>query len=396
MKHCLTLAALFAAIGNSFGEEAALTVANRDEFRAAVSEARPGIAIALEPGEYGGGYYFSGVKGEPGKPIAIRAKDPSRPPRFRGSGECLHFSDPAYLELRDLVIEGAEANGLNIDDGGTFETPAHHIALVGLVVRDVGSRGNQDGIKLSGVDDFRIERCTIERWGRGGSAIDMVGCHRGEILECTFRDQEEDPAANAIQAKGGSMDIGIRRCRFEHAGERAVNIGGSTGLAYFRPKPQGYEAKDIVVEDSTFVGSLAPIAFVGVDGAIVRHNTIYRPRRWVLRILQETVGPDFVPCRAGRFERNLIVYRSKELSAFVNIGPNTAPETFALSGNYWYSLDQPERSLPEHPLKETDRAGGRDPLLRDPEKGDLRLLPGSPAEAYGAGARRSRGERDRQ
>ena len=32
---------------------------------------------------------------------------------------------------------------------------------------------------------------------------------------------------------------------------------------------------------------MTPVAFVGVDGATVRHNTIYRPRRWGLRILQE-------------------------------------------------------------------------------------------------------------
>ena len=40
-----------------------------------------------------------------------------------------------------------------------------------------------------------------------------------------------------------------------------VNIGGSTGRAYFRPRPEGFEAKDITVEDCTFVGSGA--AFVG-------------------------------------------------------------------------------------------------------------------------------------
>ena len=115
----------------------------------------------------------------------------------------------------------------------------------------------------------------------------MVGCHRGEIVACTFR-HGDTVGDHGVQAKGGSSDVVIRRCRFEHAGQRAVNLGGSTGLAFFRPKPEGYEAKNITVEDCTFDGSMAPIAFVGVDGAIVRHNTIYRPRRWGFRILQET------------------------------------------------------------------------------------------------------------
>ena len=112
-----------------------------------------------------------------------------------------------------------------------------------MVVRDIGPTGNRDGIKLSGVDDFRVEGCTVERWGSGGSGIDMVGCHRGEIVGCTFR-HGDTTGDSGVQAKGGSRDVVIRRCRFEHAGQRAVNLGGSTGLAFFRPKPEGYEARD--------------------------------------------------------------------------------------------------------------------------------------------------------
>src|SRR5262249_7493119 len=196
-------------------------------------------------------------------------------------------SDLAQVELHDLAVANVRGNGINIDDGGSYDTPAHHVVLRGLVVRDVGPTGNRDGIKLSGLDDFRVEGCTVERWGDRGSGIDMVGCHRGEVTGCTFRhgDREGD---HGVQAKGGSGDITIRRCRVEHAGQRAVNLGGSTGLAYFRPRAQGYEARDIRVEDCTFIGSMAPVAFVGVDGATVRHNTIYRPGRWAFRILQET------------------------------------------------------------------------------------------------------------
>mgnify|MGYP006193671343 CR=1 FL=1 len=39
------------------------------------------------------------------------------------------------------------------------------------------------------------------------------------------------------------------------------------------------------------------VAFVGVDGATFRHNTIYRPTKWVLRILQESQEPRFVRTR---------------------------------------------------------------------------------------------------
>jgi hypothetical protein len=249
----------------------------------------------------------------------------------------------------------------------------------------VGPGGNRDGFKLSGVDDFEVEDCTFERWGTGGSGIDMVGCHRGKIVGCTFRFQDQ-LEANGVQTKGGSRDIAIQRCRFEHAGGRAVNIGGSTGLPYFRPEAPGYEAKAITVEDCTFIGSQTPIAFVGVDGAVVRRNTIYRPTRWGLRILQETREPGFVASRGGQFTDNIIAFRSGEMVQPVNIGSGTAPETFVMARNAWYCLDDPARSRPKLPIPETDGVYGTDPQFQDVEKGDLRLRPGSPVGSFGTRA----------
>jgi hypothetical protein len=323
----------------------------------------------------------------------VAAADPRRPPVIRGGETGLHLSDVAHIELDTLVVSGARGNGINIDDGGTVETPSHHVVLRGLVVCDIGPEGNRDGIKLSGVDDFRVEGCILERWGSGGSAIDMVGCHRGEVVGCRFLHADTIPG-NGVQAKGGSQDVSIRRCRFEHAGSRAVNLGGSTGLQFFRPRPQGYEAKDLIVEDCTFLGSAAPIAFVGVDGAEVRHNTIYRPGRWCLRILQETTGAGFAPCRNGRFHDNLIAFRSGEMTVPINIGPGTAPESFVLKSNAWYCLDDAERSRPELAIPESEGVHGRDPQFRDAERGDLGLRASSPLSRYGV--RDGRNEHSRQ
>jgi len=360
-------------------------VKTAQELTRAVREAKPGTNILLAPGTYTGGLHFSGPKGREGKPVVIAAADPKNVPVIKGGTTCMHLSDPAYVELNGLTFTGARVNGLNIDDGGSPDTPAHHIVLRNLKIHDIGTRGNMDGIKLSGLDRFRVEGCTLERWGGGGSGIDMVGCHDGIIEGCTFR-HGDMTGSNGVQTKGGSKDIVVRRCRFEHAGQRAVNIGGSTGLQYFRPKVGGYEAKDITVEGCTFVGSLAPVAFVGVDGATFRFNTIYCPAKWVLRILQETTDARFVPSRNGVFTDNIIVFRSRQVRTHANIGPTTAPNTFRFARNWWYSLDAPSRSTPRLPSRERDGTYGKDPLLRDPAGGDLRLRPDSPAAKFGAEA----------
>jgi hypothetical protein len=345
--------------------------------RRAVAEARPGTTIRVASGEYAGGVFACDLQGEAGRPIVIRAADPSHPPVFRGGNSAFHLARVSHVELRDLVGEGATENGINVDDGGDLENPSRHVVLSGLTIRDVGPDGNRDGIKLSGLADFLVEGCTIERWGRGGSGVDMVGCRDGEVVGCTFRHGDEE-GASGVQMKGGTRDVIVRRCRFEHAGQRAVNLGGSTGLAFFRPRPEGFEAKDLTVEDCTFLGSGAAVAFVGVDGATVRRNVIYRPKSWAFRILQETRDEGFVPSRGGRIEGNLIVFRADEWKGAANVGTGTAPETFGFAANAWYALDAPPRSKPTLPVAETGGVYGVEPRFIDAPAGDLRLHPDFP------------------
>lgn len=377
------LLGIFALLASEcvFSED--VIVRSREEFVRAVSGAKPGQTILVAPGEYRGGLHFSNVRGTSEQRITIAAQNPKKPPVFIGNG--MQFSDPEYLTIRGIVIRGAPANGINIDDGGSIETPARGIILRDLQIYDVGPKGNRDGIKLSGVDDFLVTGCKVERWGSDGSGIDMVGCHRGRIEYSRF-EHGDRVGGNAVQTKGGSSDILVLGCDFVHAGQRAVNIGGSTGMAYFRPKPQGYEAKNITVRGCRFIGSMAPVAFVGVDGAFVGQNTIYRPARWVLRILQETRAPEFVACRNGVFEDNIVVFRSNEVAAFVNVGPDTSPETFVFQHNLWYCLDNPKRSTPQLPVKEKNPIIGVDPQLTDPENGNLKLKPESPARELEVGA----------
>lgn len=356
----------------AFAEE--VRVANRADLIQALRNAKPGVTILVAPGTYDGGLSQSGLQGTKDHPITIAAADSANPPVISGGSAGLHLSSPQHVELRDLIIQGARGNGLNIDDAGAGNPAGHDIVLRNVTVRDVGPEGNRDGIKLSGLDHFRIENCQVEQWGAGGSAIDMVGCHHGIVTGCKFHNARSE-SANGVQAKGASSDIVIQRSRFQNSGGRAINAGGSTGQPYFRPLNASYEARNITVEDCEFLGGGAAVAFVGVDGALFQHNTIYRPRRWVIRILQENTDPRFVPSRNGRFENNVIVFRSDEVSTVANIGPKTQPETFAFNGNTWHCLDRPADSqrLLKLPVPETNGTYGKDPGFADAENSSLEI-----------------------
>jgi hypothetical protein len=177
--------------------------------------------------------------------------------------------------------------------------------------------------------------------------------------------------------------------RFDNAGTRAVQIGGTTGTQFFRPAlpdTNACEARDITVEGNTITGSEAAVAFAGADGGVVRYNTIYQPDKWVVRIVQESRGEPFVPCRNGAFHHNLIVFRAAGFQTAVNIGSQTQPETFKFANNFWYCSDAPARSAPQLPSPEADGITGQDPQLLDPAHGDLRPDPAGPAAKYGAEA----------
>lgn len=347
-----------------------VAVANAAELRAALTAAQPGTRLLLAAGTYAGGFQAKNLRGAPGRPIILAAADPKNPPVFSDARTGLQLSNPAYVELHDLAFTRIADNGLNLDDGGAMnggEAGAHHIVLRRLHVFDVGTTGNQDGIKLSGLWEFRVEDCVIERWGTGGSAIDMVGCHRGEIVGNTIRHRDPAPPnCTGVQCKGGTSEVAVTRNRFEHAGGRAVNIGGSTGLQFFRPPlvtgAAQAEARAIRVEGNTFFGGVTPVAFVGVEGAVVRFNTMENPGRWALRILQENRSPGFVASRGGEFSDNVIIFDSAHWAeGGVNIGAGTAPETFTFARNWWWCRDRPDRSTPRLPTAEVGGVYGRDP-----------------------------------
>ena len=128
------------------------------------------------------------------------------------------------------------------------------------------------------------------------------------------------------------------------------------------------------------------VAFAGCDGSVVRFNTIYRPKRWVFRILQENRAEGFVPSRNGEFTDNLIVFRADELRTPLNTGPGAAPETFRFARNFWYCANDPGRSRPSLPAPEVGGVYGQNPRLRDPERGDFGVPPDSPAAKTGAHA----------
>ncbi len=382
-RRLVTLALVSLLLGGTYRAANARTLDVRSggaytNLEAAAAAALPGDTIMFHAGTYPGGQAVTGLQGRDDAPIVITTA-PGEEVILQGGTNAWQLSDPAYLIISGFVLQGQTGNGLNIDDAGTFDTPAHHIIIERCEWRGIDATGNNDLLKLSGIDSFQVRDCFFHDGAAGGSMVDMVGCHYGLFLRNRF----ERAGSNCIQAKGGTRYIRIERNTFIDGGARALNIGGSTGLQFFRPQGADYESSDIAVYSNVFVGSDAPLAFVGTVRSAVINNTIFLPKRWAIRILQETTAPEFLQCGDNVLMNNIIVVGNVAANPTVNIGPSTRPETFVFANNLWYDVENPNWSGPNLPSTEINGMIGRDPLLSAPP-GDLSIRPGSPAIGTGA------------
>jgi hypothetical protein len=325
-----------------------------DELAAALRTLKPGITLKIAPGDYPGGHSVSGIE-----KLTIEALNAKNPPHFKGGANAWHFSRCKDLTLRNLRLSGQTGNGLNLDDGGDLANPTTGITIEHVEISDIGPKGNHDGIKCSGLDKLTIRDCTITGWG--GQGIDFVGCHHSLITGCKLIGKEGFTASAAIQLKGGTSDVIVEKSQFTNAGERPINLGGSTGLPYFRPQGAKFEAARLIVRDNVIEGSPCAAAFVGVDGAEFSGNSIRFPTKWIFRVLQETREPGFVPCRNVLIKDNQITFRRSEVQTDLNIGDGTSPETFRFENNIWLAEDRPDRSKPKLPVEEKNGGYGVKP-----------------------------------
>lgn len=325
-----------------------------DEIRLALLMSNPGDTIQIAPGTYGGGFEMRNKTG-----ITIEASDTKSVPHFRGGSNAFHFSACKDLTVRNLAMSGQTANGINIDDGGVEGPRTLGITLENLIIDDIGPQGNHDGIKCSGLAKFRISACRISGWG--GQGIDCVGCHEGVIKDCRFVGKPGFSATAAIQIKGGSSKIVVEKCEFIDAGQRAINIGGSTGKSFFRPQNTPWEASEILVRNNRMEGSMCAAAFVGVQGARFENNLILFPSKWIFRTLLENREAGFSGSKEVFIENNSVVFRRSQVQSEINVGSGAELSELRFARNRWYAEDRPSASKPASSVIEIDGEYGIDP-----------------------------------
>ena len=118
-------------------------------------KSQAGTRIRVQPGTYGAIGHVGNIQGTALNPVTIVAEGEVIIDAG-GSGNGMQISDARYLVIQGLTIQHTGVHGLNIDDYGDYATPTRFVVLRDVHFRDIGSGGNNDCLKMSGVDDFYI------------------------------------------------------------------------------------------------------------------------------------------------------------------------------------------------------------------------------------------------
>ena len=161
---------------STIGSTKILEVGSEKQFtnlRQAAQNAQPGDTLLFYPGIYSGGQAIANLQGSESNEITIMVQEKNSV-IIRGGSTAWQLTDAAYVRISGFVFENQTANGVNFDDGGEYSTPAHHITFENCTFKDINATGNNDLLKLSGVDDFVVRNCTFQNGSPNGSGIDMV------------------------------------------------------------------------------------------------------------------------------------------------------------------------------------------------------------------------------
>ncbi|KPK84769.1 MAG: hypothetical protein AMJ81_04860, partial [Phycisphaerae bacterium SM23_33] len=311
------------------------TVYTVDQLRNALYAASPGDRIYVAPGDYDSRLYVDGVHGTADSLLEVVALDPNNRPVFEsGTYACFTLINSSYILVDGIVGQGA---GTITGDGNNIEfAQSHHMILKNSHSGEITVAGNSDGVKFASSNNILMYNCTVDEWGDGGSAVDIMNNHNSLYMRNTiaYPTLPIGAGANGFQSKGNyAYEAGFYKNRFEDGSSRAQKFGGSGGSS-------GWEAYDLVAMGNTFHLGEAAVSYESSTNCTFAYNTLVDPEKWVMRIL-DAGGP--YEAAFSHFDRNLVKYGAfyQPGGGIQNISSGTRPETFTYDENYWYDSTHP-------------------------------------------------------
>lgn len=246
----------------------ALPSAEASELQQAVDKAPPGAVIELGTGLYEGNITIS-------KPLTIRGTEPYATVRGNGKGSVITVTSP-FVTIENLTIEKSGEEHQTVDAGVTVRG-AHHVKIVGNVIRDCLFGVNFEQTNQSIIENNRI-RSKQRSLGLRGDGIRLWYSHANHIRLNHTTDVRDNvfwySSANKIQDNVGRDSRYSLHFMYADRNEVVRNDYQNNSVGIFLMFSQGSIVKENLVANSTGPFGIG-IGMKESSDALVENNDIF-------------------------------------------------------------------------------------------------------------------------
>lgn len=329
-----------------------------------VRHARPGDEIILMPGEHRPGM-LEDIVGTADRPLIIRGLNPEHPAIIKAKLYGIRLIRPRHIVFRDITIEGAEINGLQIDGAAKVVKSAHSppkskaatgtaaesepamgpVEFINVTVRQTGGdKKKRHAVALDHAHGVSFNQCHFEGWS--GSAIEIVGCDEIAVEKCTMIGGQGFKPMAGIRIRAGATNVTVTDSRFEDTGMAGIYAGGVSKLSEFpvgvlenATKATIFEARHVKIEKNIFVGGASAVTMTHSDRVQIQRNTIVNPSYYVFCLLLISDDPLIGATRRATISLNLITWERGAMEKYFLIDEGVELMSLKMDSNLWWSSE---------------------------------------------------------
>ena len=294
---------------------------------------RPGDEVVLERGVHAA-FTLTDLHGERGKPIVIRGEvgdEPARYPYVKATDFGIRLIRPRFVILRDLMVGNGTGplvlvEGENGPDGKPREA---NVQVHALRLLQEQRAERQDGLVLRGIDRVDVREVTVRGWNRTAFRIERSS--RCSINLCTLDPVKDLAQETGVEVTQGCSQVATAMLTMGPKVKTAFRLGSCEGVPADAAPASGLLVMRCSVPDADRFARIG-----GVDGLLMRWNTVTDPKRCVWEA-DETCG---LP-RQVVFTDNLISWTPGAIERLCETPATLSRESVQLGPNLWWSAEIP-------------------------------------------------------
>ena len=335
---------------------------------------------------------FTGLAGEPGRPIVLRGGDPAKLVEIASSREAIKLTDCRHVRVERILAKGMRRAGFVVD--ATAGGSCGDIVVQDVLVQDVDGLAEQAGLVVLGAERVTLLRSRFEDCRGSAIHLECATDFRAERLQ--IHAGAGANTAFGVQVLGASSELRFNDLWIWGSVRTGISIGAKDAIARAprvpvvpeaatpardaAPTPPQAERRDAVAppagstaKDPPSAPSASPVApagsgapgapaprpamvrdamferllvrdtdhafeFGSCDGVTIANSTVVDASASIFRLVRPAKGQ---PGASVRFRENIVTWEVGALRQLVAPVEGTPTAGLRLGPNIWWSRELP-------------------------------------------------------